>query len=102
MSDIKVTPEDITNCIDKIQYHVFDGTTVTVCCITMKNGFTVTGESACVDPENFNAQIGKDIAYKNAENKLWAFLGYELNLKKKSSYNGGCNCSYCNQDIYKR
>lgn len=51
---------------------------LTFCVITLKNGFTVTGESACASPENFNAEIGQKVAYENAKNKIWALEGYLL------------------------
>jgi len=43
---------------------------LTFCVITLQNGFTVTGESACASPENFNAEIGRKIAYENAKQKI--------------------------------
>lgn len=51
---------------------------LTFCVLVLKNGFTVTGESACASPENFNADIGKRIAREQAINKVWAFMGYAL------------------------
>lgn len=45
------------------------------------NGFTVTGESACASPENFNAEIGRKIARQNAVDKLWPLLGFRLRDK---------------------
>jgi len=51
---------------------------LTFCVLVLKNGFTVTGESACASPENFNRQIGRDIARRNARDKIWSLLGYEL------------------------
>ena len=51
---------------------------LTFCVITLKNGFTVTGESACASPENFNEEIGQKIAYDNAVNKIWSLEGYLL------------------------
>ena len=55
--------------------------TLTFCVIVLKNGFTVTGESACVSPENFNAKIGQKIAYGNAREKIWELEGYLLKEK---------------------
>lgn len=52
--------------------------TLTFCVLVLRNGFTVTGESACASPENFDAEIGKKIAYENARNKIWALEGYLL------------------------
>ena len=51
---------------------------LTFCVLVPKNGFTVTGESACASPENFDAEIGRKIARANAVNKLWPLLGYAL------------------------
>lgn len=51
---------------------------LTICVLKLKNGFMVTGESACASPENFNAEIGKKIAYENAREKIWALEGYVL------------------------
>lgn len=51
---------------------------LTFCVLILKNGFTVTGESACASPENFNAEIGRKIARDNARNKIWLLEGYLL------------------------
>lgn len=51
---------------------------LTLCVIVLKNGFTVTGESACADPKKFNAEIGRTIARANALNKVWPLMGYVL------------------------
>ena len=50
----------------------------TVCCLTLKNGFTVIGEAACVDSANFNAAVGREIATKDAIDNMWAIEGYRL------------------------
>lgn len=74
----RLTPALIDKTIKEVEYHVFQNTCLTVCCMTLKNGFTVTGESACASPENFNKEIGEKIAYDNARNKIWALEGYLL------------------------
>lgn len=51
---------------------------LTFCVLVLKNGFTVTGESACASPENFNAEIGRKIARDNARNKIWLLEGHLL------------------------
>lgn len=51
---------------------------LTFCVLTLRNGFTVTGESACASPENFDAEIGQKVARENAINKMWPLMGYEL------------------------
>ena len=51
---------------------------LTICVLVLKNGFTVTGESACASPENYNESIGKRIARQNAIDKVWPLMGYAL------------------------
>ena len=51
---------------------------LTFCVLELQNGFTVTGESACASPENFDAELGRKIARQNAMQKLWPLMGYEL------------------------
>lgn len=51
---------------------------LTFCVLVLQNGFTVTGESACASPENFDAEIGRKIARQNAVNKIWLLEGYLL------------------------
>lgn len=51
---------------------------LTFCVLVLRNGFTVTGESACASPENFDPEIGRKIARQNAEQKIWPLMGYEL------------------------
>ncbi len=54
---------------------------LTFCVLVLRNGFTVTGESACASPENFNPEIGRRIARENAVSKVWPLLGYALKEK---------------------
>ena len=54
---------------------------LTFCVLVLANGFTVTGESACASPENFDAEIGRKIARQNAVNKIWLLEGYLLKQK---------------------
>ena len=51
---------------------------LTFCVLVLRNGFTVTGESACASPENFDAEVGRKIARENAINKVWPLMGYAL------------------------
>lgn len=74
----RVTPDQIDQVIVHAQYHVFPGTTLTICCLTLRNGFTVTGESACASHANFDEDIGRQIAFDNARDKIWALEGYLL------------------------
>lgn len=74
----RLTPADIDATIREEAYYVFAGSQLTVCCLTLRNGFTVVGESACASPENFNAEIGQRVARENAKQKIWAAEGYLL------------------------
>lgn len=94
----RLTPDHIDSKIKAVEYilprdvckrdngvEVFDAPlplqTLTFCILTLENGFTVTGESACASPENFDADIGKKIAYDNAREKIWLLEGYLLKEK---------------------
>ena len=74
----KVTKDSIEAKIAKVDYLVLPDSTVTLCNITLKNGYSIRGESACVDPRNFNVEIGKGLAYKDAFGKVWPLEGYLL------------------------
>jgi hypothetical protein len=91
----RVTPQDIEANIASEHYFTADDgewgagrhahkpkhpqlSLLTFCVLVLKNGFTVTGESACASPENFDAEIGRKIARQNAVNKVWPLMGYEL------------------------
>lgn len=74
----RVTPNDIDGVIKDTQYYIFPGTTTTVCCLTLENGYTVVGHSACASPANFNQALGEKIAQQNAREKIWPLEGYLL------------------------
>lgn len=54
---------------------------LTFCVLVLRNGFTVTGESSCASPENFDAELGRKIARQNAVFKVWPLMGYELKCR---------------------
>jgi len=83
----RLTPELIDAVCEKTQFHVFEESCLTVCCLTLTNGFTVTGESACASPENFNQEIGEKIAFENARNKVWMLEGYLLKQQLHTNKN---------------
>ncbi|KFI26583.1 hypothetical protein CDV50_03325 [Haematobacter massiliensis] len=74
----RITPGDLDAEIADCDYHVFPGTTLTICALKLRNGFIVTGESAAASPTNFDPEIGKKIARANARDKLWPLLGFRL------------------------
>lgn len=75
----RVTPADIESAIDQVEYH-YSGV-LTICVVTMKNGFKVTGESACAHPDLYDQALGESLALTQAKNKLWPLLGYLLREK---------------------
>ena len=100
----RVTPADIeANIRAETYFTAFDGSMaddrdmtmqdadalklLTFCVLVLRNGFTVTGESACASPENFNAEIGRKIARQNAVQKVWPLLGFAL--KERLHAEGG-------------
>jgi hypothetical protein len=58
---------------------------LTFCVLVLRNGFSVTGESACASPENFDAEVGRKIARQNAVQKIWPLMGYSLKEKLSKS-----------------
>ena len=76
----RLTPDLIESKIVKEEYHLLTDV-LTVCVLTLENGFTVTGESACASPDNYNKEIGDRIARDNAKEKIWVLEGYLLKQK---------------------
>lgn len=82
----KITIEYIDSRISSRHYfQPFPGSTMTICQIIIDNGFGVIGESACVDPANFNQRQGEEIAYKKAYEKLWPLFGFMLAEQRKAA-----------------
>lgn len=75
----RITNEYIESRINSAEYAVFD--TLTICILTLKNGYKVTGESSCVSPESFNVDLEQKIARANAVDKIWPLEGYLLKDK---------------------
>lgn len=73
---------------------------LTFCVLVLKNGFTVTGESACASPENFDAEIGRRIARDNAVAKIWPLMGDELrsHLHERAQYLAQPRCGNVQKD----
>ena len=77
----RITVDEVNDAIASDAYYVFPGTTTTVCLLTLTNGFTVLGDSACASPENFNEDLGREIARDKAKDKVWELLGFGLREK---------------------
>lgn len=80
MTHPKITQEDVAAAISSEEYAIFGGR-LTVCVLTLRNGFLVTGESSCVSAENFNQKLGEQYAKEDAVNKVWQLEGYALRNK---------------------
>lgn len=91
----RLNPKMIDDVIQSGTYHVFPGTTLTVCVLKLRNGYLVTGESAAASPENFNEELGRKIARDNARNKIWALEGYLLRqrLSEQSDKKGASDAA---------
>lgn len=71
-----LTEADLIAQVKNESYINFPDTTTTVCCLTLKNDFTIIGQSACVNPANFNAEQGRKLAFEDAIRQLWRLEGY--------------------------
>ena len=81
MTNYRVTEEMIKEqIVDKTFTTLPSGKTI-ICELTLKHGFTVRGEASVVDKENFVQEIGEQISYEDAFNKVWPLLGYEMQTK---------------------
>jgi len=74
----RLCPADIDAVIVDETFTTMPSGKAVVCEITLRNGFTIRGESACVSKENFNKDIGMKISRDNARNKIWLLEGYLL------------------------
>lgn len=76
MSENKVTKEDLLQKVTDVKY--FQNGKTTVCVLRVQNGYEIVGTSACIDPANFDEEIGRKIAKDEALDKLWELEGYLL------------------------
>ena len=72
----KITVDDLQALITKTEYTRLEGTTKTFCHIFIGENFSITGESACLNPADFDEATGREYAYKDAFSKLWQLEGY--------------------------
>jgi len=78
----KLTMGDILDTVKRADYWRLGDSTTTICQLTLKNGFTVIGQSACIDPLEFNKATGEKVAWDNAINDVWQLEGYLLQQKR--------------------
>ena len=82
-SDNRVTPRAINEAIKATRYYYDDLLTIAV--LELWNGFKLIGQSACVDPANYNKELGERLAREDAVRQVWAFLGFEILCKLAES-----------------
>lgn len=75
----RVTEADVQAAIAKEEFLVTG--CLTICVLTLTNGNTITGESACASPANYNKEIGERLSRDNATKKIWPLLGFSLKEK---------------------
>ena len=78
----RVTISDMQAKVKTSTYTRLPDSTTTICQITLVNGYTLIGTSACVDPANFNQALGEKYAYEKAFNQLWDLEGYLLKQRR--------------------
>lgn len=78
----RITVSDMQAKVKSSTYTRLPDSTTTVCQITLENGYTLVGTSACVEPANYNRAMGEQIAYDNAFEKLWDLEGYLLKQRR--------------------
>ena len=74
--------DDLFNKADKKENIIFNKCLVVT--VKLRNGFIIVESSACVDVNNFDTQIGREICYDRIKNKLWELEGYKLQCKLMS------------------
>lgn len=78
MSENRVTIERIESKIKHEEYILLPDGRTTICILTLENGFTVKGWSACVAKENYNKELGEKYAREDAIDDMWQLEGYLL------------------------
>lgn len=81
-----LSEKDVESVILSTSYLVMSDGRTTICQLTLKNGFTVIGSSACVSAERFNKQKGEEIAFADAKEKVWVLEGYLLRQRMHEAH----------------
>lgn len=89
MAKITVTQEQVNENMQDVSVKTIEefGKKITHVTVRMKNGFLLTEDSICVDPANYDEEIGKKIALSRIEDKVWLLLGYALQDKVSGTPN---------------
>ena len=87
MSNYKVTKEMVEAQVVEKTFTLLPSGKKMICELTLKNGFTVTGEAGVVDKENFVQEIGERLSYQRALDNVWPLLGYEMQSRLHEDLN---------------
>lgn len=87
MSNYKVTKEMVEAQVVDKTFTLLPSGKKMICELTLKNGFTVTGEAGVVDKENFMQEIGERLSYQRALDNVWPLLGYEMQTRLHEDLN---------------
>lgn len=87
MSNYKVTKEMVEAQVVDKTFTLLPSGVKMICELTLKNGFTVTGEAGVVDKENFVQEIGERLSYQRALDNVWPLLGYEMQSRLHEDLN---------------
>jgi hypothetical protein len=87
MSNYKVTKEMVEAQVVDKTFTLLPSGKKMICELTLKNGFTVTGEAGVVDKENFVQEIGERLSYQRALDNVWPLLGYEMQTRLHEDLN---------------
>lgn len=87
MSNYKVTKEMVEAQVVDKTFTLLPSGKKMICELTLKNGFTVTGEAGVVDKENFVQKIGERLSYQRALDNVWPLLGYEMQTRLHEDLN---------------
>lgn len=77
-----ITKENVDNFIKEIEVMTM-GEKTTVVKVTLINGFEIVESSSCVDPSNYDEELGKEICLGRIKNKIWELLGFLLQTAKE-------------------
>ncbi|MBK5492189.1 MULTISPECIES: Gp49 family protein [Bacillus] len=83
-----ITQDDINNILERTQFTVEEfHSKCTVVVAKLPNGFILTESSACVDPVNYDVNIGTEICKNRIVNRIWELEGYRLQCEVSKGAN---------------
>ena len=72
-----ITQHNVAGFIKEV-YSMTIGDKTTLVKVTLVNGFELCETSSCVDPKNYNEEIGVQICLDKINDKIWHLLGFLL------------------------